>query len=495
MSVQPPDAYMGRSMLPIVTTKKIHVSSRRKLIEIDFGINIPGDERTRDRLMRSPFAETLYFYFIVLTDSTAGLISNLKNTSQRPRTIQSIYNNHVLHVLDHKAIKMLSYREVLENHKTMGFTKTDLTNDYNNEFRSTVSIEYNPKSEPREALIIGETEKSKTKIKEEELGKKRHMYSSTDTGRTIGGNNDYYGFSSFNSANEDEQERVMLPSSLISYENLETGNLHLVCFVDVDLRDNNISSGNDTIYYDHLLERLPETGHLEVPRTIRSYYINSADADDGGSVPAGGNILRPYHGPVHYHDTDPGNPEAYVGWMAGHPEGEMGPKLELVESPNYKITSDLKVFDQHVYPSGHPGQEQLSNSWFSGDLLSDSSLKERLKHNNLIKSASQLLRDSRKYYNKNALNNPSILDYEFQQTSFVNYVSDPTDPDRTPLETCHHGFAISINFLEIMKYRSRLGYLLNFHEEKGNDHILKTALINSPIKRISFYRERVVNLP
>ena len=236
MPFQSPNAHMGRSMLPIITTKKIHVSSRRKLIEVDFGINVPGDERTRDQLMRSPFAETLYFYFIVLTDNTAPLISNLKNISQRSRTIKSIYNNHVAEVLDHKAIKMLSYRQVLENHKTMGFTKTDLTNDYNNEFRSSVQIEYRPKSEPREALIIGQTEKSKEKIKSEEEGLKKDRYSPTEPGRTIGGNNSqaYSGFIPF----EEEQERTMLPPSPISYESLETDNLHLICFFVVRRRRN-----------------------------------------------------------------------------------------------------------------------------------------------------------------------------------------------------------------------------------------------------------------
>ena len=61
MPFQSTVARYGDSLLPIITTKKIHISSKEKTIEVDFALNIPGDAQTRRMLMSSEIANMYYF--------------------------------------------------------------------------------------------------------------------------------------------------------------------------------------------------------------------------------------------------------------------------------------------------------------------------------------------------------------------------------------------------------------------------------------------------
>ena len=432
MPFQSESASYGASVLPIITTKKIHLSSKEKTIKVDFSLNLPASAFGHHTVVNSDIAEMYYFYFVVLTEAQSGLIPLLKNPDTRGRAIKRNYLGHEDNIFQEGGIKRISYKEVLENHKTIQYNTTDLSDDYNNEFRSSTIVEYVP----------------------------THLV-----------------------------ERHSIP-----YEDIETDKLCMVCFMDIDLVQD-FSMGNNTIYYDLLLERSSSTGRLDVPRTINSFYVNHPGSSDDASVGAGESNIRPYYGPTHYHAPDPSNPEAYVGWMAGHIDGEMGPRLELVETPNYKITSDLKIYESQadISQPGHHGS--IGPSWANDRLLPKSNLKNEIRHNNLVKDTNQLLEDARMHYAANALKVPNIVDYESQEMSFVNYVADPQSSDNRPMGHSHHGFAISIDFLEIVKHRSRLGYLLDVHSQNESENFIFESVFKSRIKHMSFFRQRAVNVP
>lgn len=431
MPFQSESASYGVSVLPIITTKKIHLSSKEKTIKVDFSLNLPVSAFAHHTVVNADIAEMYYFYFVILTEAQSGLIPLLKNPETRGRTIKRIYLGHEDNIFQDGGIRRISYKEVLENHKTIQYNTTDLSDDYNNEFRSSTIIEYAP----------------------------AHLV-----------------------------ERHKIP-----YEDIETDKLCMVCFMDIDLVQD-FSMGNDTIYYDLLLER-SSTGRLDVPKTISSFYVNHPGSSDDASVGPGESNIKPYYGPTHYHAPDPSNPEAYVGWMAGHADGEMGPRLELVETPNYKITSDLKVYESQADVSQPGHHESIGPSWANDRLLPKSNLKNEIRHNNLVKDTNQLLEDARMHYAANALKVPNIVDYESQEMSFVNYVADPQSPENRPMGHSHHGFAISIDFLEIVKHRSRLGYLLDVHSQNESESFIFESVFKSRIKHISFFRQRAVNVP
>ena len=416
------------SMLPIITTKKIHLSSKEKKVEVDFALNIPTTPQYRRMILSSPIASMYYFYFMILDDSSAGLLQGLKDPNTRNYLISSLYRGQTSTIVRDKAMKIVRFEEILQAHRTIEYGATDLSGDRNNEFRSSITIEYDPKAPES------------------------------------------------------------FPPVSIRYEDLSTQNLHLVCFIDLDLTGARPPhAANNNINYDLLLTRDTDTGRLDVPKEISSYYIND---------PSNSSQIVPYHGPVHYHGPNNPAPDGYIGWMAGHADGEMGSKLETVRTPNYKITSDLKVFEDQITNS-NTGQSTSGPSWSSDMLLPGSNLRTEVKHNNLIKHSSELIEGMHEHSANHLLRNPNIIDYESQNTAYINYATNPGNIESEPtlLGSSHHGFAISINFLDLVKYRSRLGYLLDFHYKNNNNKFVENCLTQSKIKDMAFFRYRVVNNP
>lgn len=489
-------------MLPIITTKKIHISSKQKEIKVDFTLNIPGDPEYRRMLMSSEIASLYYFYFLILDDSSINLLSGLKKPEVRQHLVGSIYRGQISDVMSKNGLKMISYQSVLENHSTIDYNTTDLTNDYNNDFRSSVTINYQPKSIPITMPYLGAPSPTEGEVQYIDYAWRGMGYAQTiglvseagiPPGQQSGVSGETEEAARWVTA---ETRELTLGGGPIPYENLNTNELHLVCFIDMDLTtDRPPFAGNDMMSYDLLLNRESQTGRLDVPKNIRSFYISDPSAMEGGSVAAGASRLTPYHGPVHYHEASPNDQYSYVGWMAGNRDN-MGPKLELVTFPNYKITSDLKVFENQS-PNSGTTLDTSSPGWSNEAILSRSNLRSDMKMNNLIKGYFRMMEDMEDHRSNSSLTSPNIIDYESQRTAYVNYVSTQDTSTDTPivLGESHHGFAISVNFIDLVKYRSRLGYLLNFHQKSGNEQFVHRCMFESKIKDISFYRYRIVNNP
>ena len=487
------------SLLPIITTKKIHLSSKEKNIKVDFGLNIPGTAEYRRMLLSSQVPSMYYFYFLVLDDMTANLLTGLKDPNLRHHLISSMYRGQNADLLSKGGLKMVSYEQVLQTHATADYNLTDLSNDYNNEFRSSVVIDYKPKSARLVIDTYTDPEPTTSPMPYIDYywrgqGFADNIGRITDTGWRPGQprNRGTAQSTSTDMGVQAERETIEFGNIPVPYEYLATDSLDLLCFVDMDLTgDRPPFTGNNTVHYDLLLTRDNTTGRLNVPTQINSFYIDDPIPSEGGAVESGMSELRPYHGPVHYHAANPQDPEAYVGWMAGHPNGRMGPKLKQVTTPNYKITSDLKVYEDQ--PMFLNTLDTISPSWMSDNLLPPSQLRGNLRINNLTKTVQELVEDVHEHRSDYCRRNPNIVDYESQQTAYVSYVSDPDGT--SPLEESHHGFAISINFMDLVKYRSRLGYILEYHQRTGNTTFVEKCMVHSKIRDIVFYRHRVVNNP
>ncbi|HAI37942.1 MAG TPA: hypothetical protein DCM40_07360, partial [Maribacter sp.] len=72
---------------------------------------------------------------------------------------------------------------------------------------------------------------------------------------------------------------------------------------------------------------------------------------DGGNVTSTSRVYKdretnqPYYGPVHYHGPSTPGPNGYVGYMAGYPGTDMGPRLRSIDIPVRKI-QDFRLVER-----------------------------------------------------------------------------------------------------------------------------------------------------
>jgi hypothetical protein len=411
----------GQDIFPIITTKKIHVSTQDKKIKVDFCLNLPDSQQSRDSF--GPIQESLYYYFAILDDSSANLLPNLKNPSSREAAVKSIMRGETT---QHGRARM-SLGDVFDNSRTLEYTQTDLSNDYQNEIRASVEVSY-------------------------EVGRE--------------------------------------------YENLQTDKLHLVCFAHTEITpsaETDSSIGSADITYDLLLERVPETSMLAVPEFVETFYIRDPASRASNSSVPGGSFLQPYFGPAHYHGEENPGPGGYIGWMSGHPNGVMGPKLEVRRTRNYKTSSDLALALTSTSDTYENDQSMTQVSDIS--LLPSSDLRQKIRHNNLIKTTENLMQTMMAHTKQHCLKRPNIVDYGANDATFINLVVDPDTGDGSKLEQSHHGCVAGINFLDLVRHRARLGYIVDFHYRLGNEDIVSECIYKSNIKNMKISRRRVVNRP
>ena len=259
-----------------------------------------------------------------------------------------------------------------------------------------------------------------------------------------------------------------------AYHQMETDKLHLVCFIHTDFSGNNlpanpIFAGN--LNYDLLLER--NSGTLQVPEFLNLFYAHSLE--EGTDL---------YTGPVHYHDeqTNP-LPDGYVGWMAGHPDGEMGQKLQVRKVRNDKISSDFSSL------LGLAADMTVGLSTMQASML-----ESEIDHFSNLKAFEIIKKKTEKFYSANQIKNPAILEYGNNYTNFTTIFNQSDNPS-TVQDRSHHGFAMGIEFINTLKYRSRLGYLLDFHLSMQNDNFVLDCLGSSKIIDLKILRQRVTNQP
>ena len=274
-------------------------------------------------------------------------------------------------------------------------------------------------------------------------------------------------------------------------------NLHMVCFIHSDF-DANFTAAMGSLgghmVYDLLLQQ-SEIGDFkfETPKTRRMYFIDDPSYIAATSPPPGQNATAiPYSGPVHYHSEEDNHPDGYVGWMAGPPEGPMGPRLSLVTLQNYKITSDLGSIQPVSNEIDDYGQSLASQG-----LLANSTLMTEVGHISTIQDGNTMTRNIVKHASINSNMNPNVIDYGSREMSSINLVTSATSNTNSAqnLGQSHYGAAIGIDFLKIIKYRSRLGYIIDFHERNENHDFISSAVYYSNILKLEIIRRRLTDTP
>jgi hypothetical protein len=252
-----------------------------------------------------------------------------------------------------------------------------------------------------------------------------------------------------------------------------TSNLHLVSFLERGI-NTSVTSSNDAITYDLILTLNNDTQRLQIPENRNSYFVRDP------RYPSINN--RPYQGPAHFHSANNPAPDGYVGWMAGHEKGRMGPKLFARSIPNYKVQSDN----------------------FS-DLRPE--IKIPINYSNMISDTGSRLENasrvnysfrSRRIRNKNLLSN-SIFIGSKKNESFVTKETPQTSHFRilqqanlSYINSGYCGSIIGINTLKLLKNNSRLSEMIAAHLKKRNFSVLRKILNFFEIKSFCVKRKKIL---
>ena len=281
----------------------------------------------------------------------------------------------------------------------------------------------------------------------------------------------------------------------ISFE--ETEKVHLIGFMHMDVdsfiadkgivRDPStphpIESRGSELIYDLLLKRTDQ--NLEVQMFRNVFYVNE-QTDRGVS-------LEPYYGPAHYHGESNPGPGGYIGWMAGFPGADMGPRLEVRQIRNNKVFSSLHQTQETDSfslaartgfpdaPTGDLLESYLRSTTNREDLLNDSIRIEKLIQ------ASDFIESTR----GNNFMKPSDT-----SMNFVTAVTSQ-DPESGELsnENSNHSVIVGVDYFRLVRDRSNYGDILNFHNNSGNREIVERILAESRILNLQVKRERVTNNP
>tara|TARA_Y100001937_G_scaffold128686_1_gene206863 strand:- start:38077 stop:41397 length:3321 start_codon:yes stop_codon:yes gene_type:complete len=125
-------------------------------------------------------------------------------------------------------------------------------------------------------------------------------------------------------------------------------NLSLVCFTFFDFTELGLSIDGFSN------ENANKLGYMVGDLTYDSIFV-------GGNVVSTARIYRdtetnsPYYGPVHYHSSDNPGPNGYVGYMAGFPGKDMGPRLKAIQVPVTKV-QDFRKLQRAKLVNYYPAQ-------------------------------------------------------------------------------------------------------------------------------------------
>ena len=306
------------------------------------------------------------------------------------------------------------------------------------------------------------------------------------------------------------------PSEIVgNYADLSTDKLHLVSFTGIEIlpEDNftlaNGAPGSATdqsnmgeASYDLLLRR-GHAGDLEIPEFREVLFFDDPIVNPnlrGTSFRPGTNFS-----PAEYVHLlvrpDPRSPERhrqlapYTGWasrMQDPPASAIALSSRRVK--NHKVFSDTlrrsaPALSAPMGPNlsiGATGQEleMFVNSTMHLNEIRDQRLKlERLVRTSIL---------------ANGRNITNVVDWGSADTSHINLIFDPHDHRGAPLQESHYGCVIGVNFLDLVKYNSVFGGLLDFHHEKKNESgertnldIVNEVLFHSHLVNFRVNRQRV----
>lgn len=276
-------------------------------------------------------------------------------------------------------------------------------------------------------------------------------------------------------------------------ENINTPKLHLVCLVDNNPQKIIKHSLFGNLSHDLLLtEGVDSEGKkiLDIPSTRKSFFVDDIKYPRIN--------LTPYNGPAHYHsESNPGPPgyrdriisasssrRGYVGWMAGHPRGKMGPKLRVAESRNEKIQVMVNFNNLIKANPELESNQKIFNS--TGDSLKSMS---RVFQNT---SDSQKAKQKQKRLSSLSVlrKDQSILEKYSDQTGYTRVIQDSEDPSKISYNS-HYGCLLGVNVLRALKCKSVFGNYIDFHEQKGNQDILFSIIKRAKILKLSVVRRRM----
>ena len=424
------------SIFPILRTRRIVLDSQK--VKIEALISSQESENSSSWLGSSDFLKYVKFYFILLSDNTADLATRFQDPQQRTRlSPESEPDISWDSRIPQNRIKQVSMMEVLQDN-----------------FNTTTPI------------------------------------SDLDQGSI----NDIY-----------FEAEITLENTDYDISN----RWHLVAFSHIDMKEITQDYGLDpsifagmggNMTYDLLLER-DESGTLIVPTQVSAFFVEKRIQElDSFGNPVTSTRLVPYHGPYHYHDASNPGPDGYIGWMAGHVDGEMGDRLIKRDIAYEKVVA-REFIDSGGFISSYNGylDYQFSESNLSsiedqstGELLIDnlSSVVDFIEQGNLGRPRADRMREMSLASLKNS--RPHFFDKN--QLSFIR-VEDPTGITNPDLDS-YHGAVFFMKYLDIVRKNSPLGWILTAHRSSDKNYskqITSEILERSRIIDLSVSRRRLTN--
>jgi len=249
------------------------------------------------------------------------------------------------------------------------------------------------------------------------------------------------------------------------------------------------------ITYDLLLsdtsDQVTSTALLRPPSKREIFYVNDND-------PRFSEInLRPYSGPAHYHEEPV---DGYVGWMAGHAAGAMGPKLDVRIVPNHKVTVDAPPWNSEpIRPSiGQLGVYEETGSSLQSMVKSFLSPEEL----NTSRFATEMLKASIAAATRN--NRSSFVEPWSRTHTWITKDGNEDDQNLDSSYNC----IIGVKFLEILENHSPFGRLISHFKQIAVQSIgqrnprlriaksmLKKFVDSSGILNLSIVRRRLDQRP
>tara|TARA_B100000927_G_scaffold242522_1_gene204267 strand:- start:2959 stop:5925 length:2967 start_codon:yes stop_codon:yes gene_type:complete len=253
-----------------------------------------------------------------------------------------------------------------------------------------------------------------------------------------------------------------------------TSSYHFISFVD-RAPSASTTQSSSKIVYEKVLEKINKTSNYRVPKTREEFFI-----DDKSAAARNG---QPYSGPYHYHSESNPGMSGYIGWMAGHPTGQMGFKLKKEQVKNYKIQDlrNLKIDLKQIM--------QLKPRTLYQSTGND--LEKKTLNQNKTKKSNNFLIES--VNNSIQANMAKIGMYVTKDTELTAHVKSTHNSGAEFLNNSYFGSIISIDKFLICQNNTTLGPFMNFHRRMGNDSIAMLLMGSSKILNFSVIRRKISN--
>ena len=248
---------------------------------------------------------------------------------------------------------------------------------------------------------------------------------------------------------------IEVPIKQIDLEEIDR--LHLIGFMHMDvdsylrdqgqLRDPNIidpmeSVGGELIY-DLLLEKI--NGNLKTQSFREVFYIENIDESQGNRT-----TLVPYYGPAHYHDESSPGPGGYIGWMAGFPGQDMGPRLQTKKIRNNKVFSDIPGSFEESLPTSLNYGFGFPDSSNSTDI--ERYINSVITEEQLLESSTVLEKKSDIVKYRESQKKVSVLLGSDLQSNFINSVGQQSETENSFNNVdSFHGIIMGVDYYRLVR--------------------------------------------